>query len=32
MVREPGRIAQWIAPPSQRIHDQPLDFPYVRFA
>jgi len=32
LVREPGRIASWIAPPSQRIHDRPLDFPYVRFA
>ena len=32
MVREPGRVASWIAPPSQRIHDRPLDFRYVRFA
>ena len=31
-VREPGRVASWIAPPSQRIHDRPLDFAYVRFA
>jgi len=32
MVREPGRVASWIAPPSQRIDDRPLDFEYVRFA
>ncbi len=32
MVREPGQVASWIAPPSQRIHDRALDFPYVRFA
>jgi benzoyl-CoA 2,3-dioxygenase component B len=31
-VREPGRVASWIAPPSQRIAGQPLDFAYVRFA
>ncbi|HEU4429680.1 MAG TPA: benzoyl-CoA 2,3-epoxidase subunit BoxB [Myxococcota bacterium] len=32
MVREPGRVASWIAPPSQRVDDRPLDFEYVRFA
>ncbi|HEY8123758.1 MAG TPA: benzoyl-CoA 2,3-epoxidase subunit BoxB [Myxococcota bacterium] len=32
MVREPGRVASWIAPPSLRIDDRPLDFAYVRFA
>jgi benzoyl-CoA 2,3-dioxygenase component B len=29
-VREPGRIASWIAPPSSGIHGKPVDFEYVR--
>ncbi len=31
-VTEPGKFANWIAPPSKGIHNQPLDFEYVRFA
>ena len=30
-VVEPGRFANWIAPPSVGINQQPLDFEYVRF-
>ena len=30
-VHEPGRFAQWIAPPSRGINHQPVDFEYVRF-
>jgi benzoyl-CoA 2,3-dioxygenase component B len=30
-VLEPGRFANWIAPPSIGINKQPLDFQYVRF-
>jgi benzoyl-CoA 2,3-dioxygenase component B len=29
-VREPGRIASWVAPPSKGIHNKPVDFEYVR--
>ena len=29
-VREPGKIAGWIAMPSAGIHNRPLDFEYVR--
>jgi benzoyl-CoA 2,3-dioxygenase component B len=29
-VTEPGRYADWIAPPSHRINKQPLDMEYVR--
>ena len=29
-VTEPGRMAGWIAPPSAGIHQQPVDFQYVR--
>ena len=31
-VIEPGKFANWIAPPSRGINNQPLDFAYVRFA
>ena len=30
-VVEPGRFANWIAPPSRGINNQPVDFEYVRF-
>ncbi len=30
-VVEPGRFANWIAPPSMGINKQPVDFQYVRF-
>jgi benzoyl-CoA 2,3-dioxygenase component B len=30
-VIEPGRFANWIAPPATGINKQPLDFQYVRF-
>jgi benzoyl-CoA 2,3-epoxidase subunit B len=30
-VVEPGRFANWIAPPPRGINNQPLDFQYVRF-
>lgn len=30
-VTEPGRFANWIAPPSIGINKQPVDFAYVRF-
>ncbi|HEX4984112.1 MAG TPA: benzoyl-CoA 2,3-epoxidase subunit BoxB [Ilumatobacteraceae bacterium] len=29
-VREPGKMAGWVAPPSTGIHQQPVDFEYVR--
>lgn len=29
-VREPGRMASWLAPPSRGIHTKPLDYEYVR--
>jgi benzoyl-CoA 2,3-dioxygenase component B len=29
-VREPGKFAQWIRPPSHGLRGTPLDFPYVR--
>ena len=29
-VLEPGRCAQWLAPPTSRVNRQPLDFEYVR--
>ena len=30
-VTEPGKFANWIAPPAKGIYGQPLDFEYVRF-
>lgn len=30
-VREPGKMASWIAPPPRGINGQPIDFEYVRF-
>jgi benzoyl-CoA 2,3-dioxygenase component B len=30
-VHEPGKFANWIAPPSRGVQGQPLDFEYVRF-
>jgi benzoyl-CoA 2,3-dioxygenase component B len=30
-VAEPGKFANWIAPPHQGVNKQPLDFEYVRF-
>ena len=30
-VVEPGRFANWIAPPAMGINKQPVDFEYVRF-
>jgi benzoyl-CoA 2,3-epoxidase subunit B len=30
-VLEPGKIAGWIAPPSNGINDKPMDFEYVHF-
>ena len=30
-VLEPGKFANWIAPPATGINDQPVDFQYVRF-
>jgi len=30
-VAEPGKFANWIAPPARGINNQPLDFQYVRF-
>ena len=29
-VQEPGQMASWIAPPASGIHQQPVDFRYVR--
>jgi benzoyl-CoA 2,3-dioxygenase component B len=29
-ITEPGKFANWIAPPSRGIHGKPLDFEYVR--
>jgi benzoyl-CoA 2,3-dioxygenase component B len=29
-VREPGRMASWVAPPASGVHAQPVDFEYVR--
>ena len=29
-ITEPGRFANWIAPPSRGINQQPIDFEYVR--
>ena len=31
-VVEPGKFANWIAPPAMGINKQPVDFEYVRFA
>jgi benzoyl-CoA 2,3-dioxygenase component B len=31
-VVEPGKFANWIAPPARGINNQPLEFEYVRFA
>ena len=31
-VVEPGKFANWIAPPALGINRQPVDFEYVRFA
>jgi benzoyl-CoA 2,3-dioxygenase component B len=30
-VTEPGKMANWIAPPAKGIDGKPLDFEYVRF-
>jgi len=30
-VIEPGKFANWVAPPARGINNQPLDFEYVRF-
>jgi benzoyl-CoA 2,3-dioxygenase component B len=30
-VAEPGKYANWIAPPARGINNQPVDFAYVRF-
>jgi benzoyl-CoA 2,3-dioxygenase component B len=30
-VIEPGKFANWIAPPARGINNQPIDFEYVRF-
>jgi benzoyl-CoA 2,3-dioxygenase component B len=30
-VLEPGKMANWIAPPAKGINDQRVDFDYVRF-
>jgi benzoyl-CoA 2,3-dioxygenase component B len=30
-VVEPGKFAQWIAPPVMGINRQPIEFEYVRF-
>jgi benzoyl-CoA 2,3-dioxygenase component B len=29
-VREPGRMAGWVAPPGSGVHQKPVDFEYVR--
>jgi benzoyl-CoA 2,3-dioxygenase component B len=31
-VTEPGKFANWIAPPARGINGQPVDFEYVRLA
>ena len=28
---EPGKIANWIAPPARGVNDQPFEFEYVKF-
>jgi benzoyl-CoA 2,3-dioxygenase component B len=30
-ITEPGKFANWIAPPARGINNQPGDFAYVRF-
>ena len=30
-VTEPGKIANWIAPPKKGVNGQPFEFEYVRF-
>lgn len=30
-VTEPGKFANWLAPPARGIHGRPIDFEYVRF-
>ena len=30
-VYEPGKFANWIAPPQKGVNDQPLDFEFVKF-
>jgi benzoyl-CoA 2,3-dioxygenase component B len=30
-VAEPGKFANWIAPPAQGINRQPMNFEYIRF-
>ena len=30
LVTEPGKFANWIAPPSRGIHGKPIEFEYVR--
>jgi len=31
-VVEPGKFANWIAPPARGINNMPPDFAYIRFA
>ena len=31
-VAEPGKFANWIAPPARGVNNQPLNFQYVRFS
>jgi benzoyl-CoA 2,3-dioxygenase component B len=31
-VTEPGRFANWIAPPARGVNNQPVEFDYVRFS
>ncbi|MEL7157782.1 MAG: benzoyl-CoA 2,3-epoxidase subunit BoxB, partial [Actinomycetota bacterium] len=31
-VDQPGRMAGWVAPPAQGIHQQPVDYEYVRLS
>jgi benzoyl-CoA 2,3-dioxygenase component B len=31
-VTQPGKFANWIAPPARGINNQAVDFDYVRFA
>jgi benzoyl-CoA 2,3-dioxygenase component B len=31
-VVEPGKMANWIAPPKRGVKGRPVDFEYVRFA
>jgi benzoyl-CoA 2,3-dioxygenase component B len=29
-VTQPGKMAGWVAPPSRGVHQQPIDYEYVR--